>query len=404
MDAHSRDANPSHAHRVTHTRARSRENEPIARTNPHKVSNARARPLSRTPHSPTSAHSGTRRATHTTLSFTRSDPQQHHHSHCLILHTRAPRSHPQSLGPSITPPGSRARGPQALVSPRRSPRHPKAPRVRASLGRQSQLSARRPGGPRALSPRRGRRSSGGARLGAPALAPQPPAARPPRPGRLRGRGGALPARQPLGPLARGGRPPRPMAARGRGPVAGGPGGAGAGRAEGLTGGVAAGGGRARSLAGPVGRGECQDGPARARCPPASPGGRRGTLPLAPVRVLPVGGERATCWRGGDTRESAFTVFLPNPTRSLGSSHRFHGEPAARWGPEPRPRTTCFTFLILWCFSSERIRATGSPTPRLKEKQAGAGPGRSGWVRRSALAAGAGVRILGTDLRTAHQPC
>lgn len=267
MDAHSRDANPSHAHRVTHTRARSRENEPIARTNPHKVSNARARPLSRTPHSPTSAHSGTRRATHTTLSFTRSDPQQHHQLHCLILHTRAPRSHPQSLGPSITPPGSRARGPQALVSPRRSPRHPKAPRVRASLGRQSRLSARRPGGPRALSPRRGRRSSGGARLGAPALAPQPPAARPPRPGRLRGRGGALPARQPLGPLARGGRPQRPMAARGRGPVAGGPGGAGAGRAEGLTGGVAAGGGRARSSAGPAGRGECQDGPARARCPP-----------------------------------------------------------------------------------------------------------------------------------------
>lgn len=96
---------------------------------------------------------------------------------------RALRAPPQSLGPSIVPPGKGPRAPK-LSFPLALPAPSQSSPIPPSLGRQPRMSGRAPSrfpgrGPRPLSPRPAHLAaaaaacSQGARLGAPPLAPQP---------------------------------------------------------------------------------------------------------------------------------------------------------------------------------------------------------------------------------------
>lgn len=138
MGAHSRDTNPSRAHRDTHTPTRSRANEPITRPNPHKVGNAPGRWLPRIPYTPANARWG-HTVPHVLLSFTRSHSNTSNLTASHSTNTRA-ASLSQSLGPSVIPHGARARGPQTLLSSLHSLRHSKAPGIRAPLGPQPRIS------------------------------------------------------------------------------------------------------------------------------------------------------------------------------------------------------------------------------------------------------------------------
>lgn len=210
IGAHSRVTNPSRAHRNTHTpRAAEKMNPSHAQTRTKSVTPMDAG--SHAYHTPPQMHTGDT-VCHTYCSLIH--PLRHSATLAASLahtpRTRALGPPPQSLGPSNIPPGTRARGPQTLLSSRRSRAIPKLPgferRWDPSLGSRALAPARSPGhGPRPLSPRRCGCSSRGARLGAPPLAPQPPQPPlPPRPaGRHPGAGaGPRPARQPLQPLAR----------------------------------------------------------------------------------------------------------------------------------------------------------------------------------------------------------
>lgn len=133
MGAHSRDTNPSRAHRDTHTPTRNRENEAIARANPHQVANAHGRRLPRIPHTPANAHWG-HGVPHVLLSHSPAQTLSNTSSLTGSHSTNTLAGSPSTV--SALPTSPLERGPGAPNSPLLAalPRHSKAPGIRASLG------------------------------------------------------------------------------------------------------------------------------------------------------------------------------------------------------------------------------------------------------------------------------